>query len=153
MPHEKSFKNPLFSVDGCRGIVYIWRMNEMLTAAATAKVTIISIWSKWEGLEGKLRGRDQNFEYTVEVPVGPTPEATMDQAFILTNHDDRPHGNRCCSTTAGDIMVLDGQHYLVAGEGFTKLSPVQSEAIQKLTSRDTSFGLDFMVKHCNVPNA
>lgn len=126
-------------------------MNATLNSTAT--VTIISIWSKWEGLEGQLRGRDKNFTYDVEVPCEATPTATLENAFCLTNRDDRPNGNRCCSTTAGDIVVLDGQHYLVAGNGYTPLSPAQSEAIQKLTSRDTSFGLDFMVKHCNIPNS
>ncbi len=114
-------------------------------------VTIISIWSKIDGLEGKLHGRDQNFQYSVRVPEGATAQQTLENAFVATNVDNRPNGRRCCSTTAGDIMILDGIHYLVAGCGFTQISLAQSEAIQKLSSRDTSFGLPFMVKHCFVP--
>jgi len=89
----------------------------------------------------------------VEVPCETSPEATLENAFCLTNRDNRPNGNRCCSTTNGDIMVLDGQPYLVEGSGYSKLSPAQFEAVQALTSRDTSFGLDFIIKHNNVPNA
>lgn len=120
---------------------------------AEAIVTIVSIWSKWEGLEGKLHGRDKNFVYDVRVPREASQEATLENAFCLTNRDDRPWGARCCSTTAGDVMFLDGEYYLVAGCGFEKLSLAQFEAIEALSSRDTSFGLDFMIKHCNVPNS
>ena len=112
-----------------------------------ATVTIISIWSKIEGLEGRLAGRTENFQYDVEVPIfvgEDTHEDLLEKAFELTNRDDRPHGNRCCSTTAGDIMVIEGNHYLVEMSGFHKLYLRESEAIQKLTSRDTSFGYKWL---------
>ena len=123
------------------------------TTTATVTVTIISIFSKWPGPEGKLAGRDQNVEYSVEVPAGETPEATLNAAYALTNMDDRPLGNKVCSTSAGDIMVLDGQHYFVDWEGFKKLTPKQSTAIQALTSRDTGMGWDWLVKHNNISNS
>jgi len=114
-----------------------------------ATVTIISIWSKWEGLEGKLAGRDQNFQYDVQVPyegdnIETQLDAILEGAFVMTNMDDRPNGNRCCSTTSGDIMVVNGIHFLVSPCGFNRLTVEESEAIQKLSSRDTSFGLDWM---------
>lgn len=127
-------------------------MNEMTPATTNATVTIISIWSKIDGLEGKLRGRDQNVAYILEVPAGPTPEATLHMAYALTNADDRPLGTKACSTTAGDIMVLSGQHYFVDWTGFKALSLAQSQAIQQLSSRDTGMGFEWLVKHHGISN-
>ena len=70
----------------------------------------------------------------------------MENAYALTNRDDRPMGRQACSTTAGDIMVLGDRHYLVEGCGFRPITLAQSSMIQQLTSRDTSFGFEFMVK-------
>jgi hypothetical protein len=114
-------------------------------------VRIISIWSKVPGAEGRLMNRSENFEYDVEVPAKFRDgrldvEGTLDRAFARTNRDDRPHNKRCCSTSAGDVMVLGGKHYLVAGHGFKELTPEESKAIQALTSRDTSFGYDWLKK-------
>ncbi len=117
----------------------------------TTTVKIISIWSKIDGLEGRLSHRDHNVEYEVEVPTGSTRAETLEAAYDLTNRDDRPMGNQACSTTAGDIMVLDGQHVLVAPAGFTAITEAQSKAIQALTSSDTSLGMDWLVKRCNIP--
>jgi hypothetical protein len=119
----------------------------MTASTVETMVKIISIWSKWDCLEGVVTGRDQNVEYDVQVPLGDTDLETLDNAFGLTNQDDRPLRHKVCSTTAGDIMVLDGQHYLVEGIGFAPITAEQSAAIQKLSSRDTSAGLAFLTKH------
>jgi uncharacterized lipoprotein YajG len=113
-------------------------------------VTVISIWSKWE--ECKDGPRSQNFTYEVAVRAQNELEA-LEEAFCLTNMDNRPHGRLCCATTAGDVMVIDSVPYLVAGNGFEQLTAAQFEAVLRLGSRDTSFGLAFMVKHCGVPAA
>ncbi len=110
-------------------------------------IHIISIWSKINDVEGALRGRNHNFEYDVTVPEGRGDTEALELAFALTNRDDRPHGQSCCSTTSGDIMVLRGQHYLVDPNGYHALTPEESTAIQALTSRDTSFGYSFLKKH------
>ena len=133
-------------------------MKENISETATVRVTIISIWSKIDGLEGTRAGRDKNVEYTVEVPAGNTPEATLDAAYASTNRDDRPLGQSVCATSAGDIMILpnrlfpylDGQHYLVDRYGFKALTLAQSEAIQKLSSRDTSMGFNWLVKRNGI---
>jgi len=109
-----------------------------------AVVKIISIWSKISGLEGRLMGRNHNYEYEVTVTAAADVEDTLEAAFCATNADDRPNGNRVCSTTAGDIMVLDGQHYLVEPHGYREITEAESAQIQTLTSSDTSFGYDFM---------
>jgi len=124
-------------------------MNETLNATAT--VTIISIWSKIEGIEGAALGRDRNFKYHVEVPCESSVEATLENAFCATNIDERPNGSQCCATTTGDIMVLNEQHYLIERSGYSALSAAQSEAVQKLTSRDTSFGLAWLITHNLIP--
>lgn len=113
----------------------------------TSTVTIISIWSKIDSLEGKLRNRDKNVIYNVTVPTGATAEETLGAAFCLTNADDRPLHDSVCSTTAGDIMVLDTQYYLVERVGFRPVTVAEATQSQQLTSRDTSFGYDFMVKN------
>ena len=114
------------------------------TAATTAQVQIISIWSKIDGLEGRLSKRDHNVEYAVEVELGASVEETLENAYAATNRDDRPMGRTACSTTAGDIMVLDGTHYFVEGCGFRALTVEESAKIQALTSRDTSCGYAFL---------
>lgn len=107
-------------------------------------VTIISIWTKRDQ-------RDPAFTYTVNVPEALDASGTLERAFALTNRDDRPNGNRCCATSAGDIMVLDGQAYLVEGVGYHAITPQESEAFQRLTSRDTSFGYKWCVDHQLIP--
>lgn len=108
------------------------------------KVTIVSIWSKIDGLEGRLMGRDKNSVYDVEVELGASVEETLSNAYTLTNLDDRPHGRSACSTTCGDLMILDGVHYFVDGCGFKVLTEEQSAAVQALSSRDTSFGFGYL---------
>lgn len=105
-------------------------------------VTIISIRSKAPEI-----GRYENVQYDVSVPAGETSSRTLQFAFAATNHDQRPMARQACSTSVGDIMVLDGTHYLVDSDDFRTLTEQESEAIQKLTSRDTSFGYDFMVEN------
>ena len=108
-----------------------------------AAVEIISIWSKCK----ELVGHENNFHYTVIVRRNGCSDHMLEDAFRLTNNDHRPLNHEVCSTSTGDILVLDGQHYLVEGFGFRKITHAESEQIQKLTSRDTTFGYNFMVKH------
>lgn len=125
-------------------------MNATLNTTTT--VTIISIWSKWDGLEGKLTGRDKNVVYNVEVEAS-DDQSALNEAFAVTNHDTRPVGQIVCATTPGDILIVNGTHYLVEGCGFSKLTPAVSEALQNLSSRDTSMGLAWLLKHGYLPNA
>lgn len=78
------------------------------------KVTIISFWSSLRG--GKA------FRYEVLVPPGETADETLEHAYSETNRDGRPYGKQACSTTAGDVMYLDGQHYLVEAHGLSSES-------------------------------
>lgn len=117
-------------------------MNETATLPSESQVTIISIWSKAPEI-----GRHDNVTYPVTVIAGASDIETLEEAFNVTNRDTRPWANKVCSTSAGDIMVINGDHYLVEGHGFRKLTAEQSAKIQTLTSRDTSFGFEFMVKH------
>lgn len=107
-------------------------------------VKIISIWSKADG-------SGSNYVYSIVVPNASTPEGVLENAFRLTNQDSRPQRHVCYSTSAGDIMVLNGQHYLVERTGYAKITREQSHAIQNLTSRDTAFGLNYLIRECHVP--
>jgi len=106
-----------------------------MTNKTNVNVTVISIWSK--------RSADASpFSYSVEVNASSAKHA-LDLAFTATNMDDRPFGKQVPSTSVGDILVIDGQHYLVDPDGFSELTLEQSQFIQKrLTSRDTGFGFD-----------
>ena len=50
-------------------------------------------------------------------------------------------------------MRLNETDYLVDRCGFTALTEPQSEAIQKLNSRHTSAGLDWLIQHHSVPDS
>jgi peptidoglycan biosynthesis protein MviN/MurJ (putative lipid II flippase) len=49
----------------------------------------------------------------VRVPRAEEPFATLANAFMVTNMDDRPFGNKVCATTCGDLLELDGNFYLI----------------------------------------
>jgi hypothetical protein len=105
-------------------------------------VTIMSIWTK-------RNAADEPFTYSLPIilPLAELDEeqAALGAAFAATNNDDRPHGRQCCSTSAGDIMIVDGKYFLVEGHGFEPITFEQSVQIRHLTSRETSFGLQDML--------
>jgi len=104
------------------------------------KVTIHSIWSK-------QAPTDRVFTYTVEVPEGTTVMETLENAYCMTNMDDRPRRLEVPSTTAGDIILADGQHWLVENVGYHKLTPEEVAWIStRLTSLTTTFGYAFLVE-------
>jgi hypothetical protein len=115
-------------------------------APKTAKVTVISLWSK-------RAGQAVPPAYDVEVSRCPDPVETLNLAWVLTNRDDRPKAKEVCSTSAGDIMVLDGRHYFVDLTGFQPMTQAQSEAVQTLSSQDTGMGWDWLLVHHLIPNA
>lgn len=86
-------------------------------------------------------------QYTVEVERRDEAIITLDKAWELTNREDRPRAKEFCSTSAGDLMILDGQYYLVEGGSYHPLTPAEAEAAMKLTTRDTSWGYDDLKKH------
>jgi len=109
----------------------------------TAKVTIISIWSK----DPTDSTRQNNVTYTVEVPQSKSCLEILESAFILTNQDNRPMAKKACSTSSGDVMQLCGVSWLVEGSGYHHLAACELDKILKLTSRDTSFGYEFLRKN------
>jgi hypothetical protein len=124
-----------------------------MTETKTATVTIISIWSKWDDAEGKLRGRDKNVVYDVQVPCDNRTDEldTLEAAFRITNLDDRPLARQACASTCGDVFVLNGQHWLVDKSGFTPLTQAQADKVLALSSRDTGMGYSWLVEHKLIP--
>ena len=107
-------------------------------------ITIVSIWTKPSATALPIT-------YDVVVPSGSLFDM-LEAAFILTNQDDRPLGNKVCSTSSGDLMILDGEYHLVQASGFKVLSAAQAQTIMtKLTSRDTSCGFFFMRDQDLIP--
>lgn len=80
--------------------------------------------------------------YTVKVFSYADPLLCLRDAFRSTNCDNRPHSNSLCSTSAGDVMSLDGRFWLIEPVGFKELNLREFDTICDLTSRDTSFGYD-----------
>ena len=103
------------------------------------EIGVISIWTK-------RTAEDSPVAYSVRVEEQPTQEAMLDAAFVLTNRDDRPLWRNVCSTSIGDVLVLDNQPWLVDKVGFKRLTSAQFEAVKALTSRDTSGGFDWLIK-------
>jgi hypothetical protein len=104
-------------------------------------VTIISINSKIPN-DPKY---GSNKVYTVLVPKSKYVQDVLEEAFMATNIDTRPFGTSVCSTSKGDILILDGQHWL-CDRAWTAITQEQSFQIQQLTSRDTSMGLKFLIE-------
>lgn len=101
-------------------------------------VTIISLWSK-------LRWHAPAVRYDV-LAQGSDVDATLENTFSVTNRPGRPMGRQACSTSAGDLMVLDGRHYLVEPQGFHELTDAEAQAIEELSPVDTWWGYDRLVK-------
>lgn len=101
-------------------------------------VTIISIWSK-------RHRNDPPVRYDVSAQ-GDTVNATLERAFALTNVDNRPLALQVDATTTGDIMLLDGKHYLVEDQGFHELTEAEAQRIEHLGSEVTSKGYDWLVR-------
>ncbi len=99
----------------------------------TKTVTIVSRWT-------------DNFTYTVEVNAG-EPAAMLEQAFAMTNRDNRPLGNKVCSTSVGDLLSVDGRRYVVEPCGFVEVTAEQAEAWKKLDSRDAHMGFNWVQQH------
>lgn len=113
-------------------------MNDKLTY-----VTIISITSKAEELGKEY---SQNRVYSVGVVPGTSDEQTLEIAWNHTNMDTRPLGRKVCSSSVGDIFILNGEHWFCNSSGFRKITPEQSLQVQNLTSRDTLFGWDWLIE-------
>lgn len=113
----------------------------MESKSPMVKVTIISINSK-NPADPK---NSSNKVYTIEVRSGKTKGGTLEHAFEATNIDDRPYGTSVCSTSRGDILILDDQHWL-CDSGWTPITQEQSFQIQQLSSRDTSMGIEFLIE-------
>ena len=107
-------------------------------ARAMRVVTIISLWSK-------LRWPIPPVQYEVLAQDGDV-ETTLQDAFAVTKVDGRPMGKQACATTTGDMMVLDGQHYLVEHIGFHELTEAEAQAIMQLSVLETWRGYDRLVQ-------
>jgi hypothetical protein len=113
---------------------------EVLEKARAKKiVTIISLWST-------LRWPIPPVQYDV-LAQDDDVASTLEDAFATTNMDGRPMGKQACATTAGDMMVLDGKHYLVEPSGFHKLTEAEAHAIAQLHVLQTCWGYERLVEN------
>jgi hypothetical protein len=108
-------------------------------APQTKAVTVVAIRAHLESEPLKV--------YTITVPEGPTPVATLELARQAGTGENRPLNRFVPPVRPGDIMILDGEHYLVQIASFAKLSQPESIGIQKLSLKESSFGYAFMTKN------
>jgi len=111
----------------------------LMKARAMKVVTIISLWSKLDrpipAVQYDVLARDGDIN------------TTLQDAYVVTNVDGRPMGRQACATTAGDMMVLHGQHYFVEPRGFRKLTEAEAQAVMQLGVLETMWGFDRLVKN------
>jgi len=102
------------------------------------KQTIVTIISRWT----------DNLVYSVTVAQGwgETVEDALHSAFNLTNQDDRPLRKQVCSTSVGDLMIVNGEYWLVDRSGMKKLDEQQAIAWQQIDARDAHDGWDWCVQ-------
>jgi hypothetical protein len=108
------------------------------------RVTIVSLWSKIDGLEGILSHRDHNVTYSIVIPAGDTDEDTLEAAFMLTNLDTRPNAAHACSTTVGDLMLLNRQWWFVDRTGFIAITEAEARQVKELSSTETGRGWAYL---------
>ena len=113
--------------------------HEVLEVARVMKVvTIISLWSALGRAAAPVR-------YDVLAEDGDV-ETTLQDAYEYTNVDGRPMAKEACATTAGDMLVLDGRHYLVDPFGFHELTQAEAQKILKLSVLATRWGYDQLLR-------
>jgi hypothetical protein len=121
------------------------------------QITITSLWSKLHPAS-----HNANLTYIVELDAEydqmlPGENRTdwihraLEAAYALTNRDGRPFARAVCSTSTGDIMVLDGQAYFVEGIGLAALSPAQAAAAARLSVLETYRGYTWLREHNLIP--
>lgn len=111
-------------------------------ARAMKIVTIISLWSKLR----KPLPPPPPIQYDVLAQDGDVA-TTLEDAYAVTNMDGRPMGRQAWATTTGDMMLLDGKHYLVEPHGFRELTDAEAQAIKQLDCRETCGGYDRLVEN------
>ena len=87
-----------------------------------------------------------NYTYTVDVPAGSVIDM-LNAAFALTNRDDRPFGNKVCSTSIGDILSVDDRCFIVEPCGFVEVSKDTSVAWERIDPRDAHMGFAYCAEH------
>lgn len=114
--------------------------QEALRKAQTMKiVTVISVWSQ----QGRAAAP---VHYDVLATDG-YPSVTLEDAFAITNIDGRPMGRQACAITTGDVVILDGQHYLVEDRGFHPLTDAEAKTIIQLSALQTCRGYAWLVQN------
>ena len=84
-------------------------------------------------------------QYEVLVAHGDIDEM-LEQAYAMSNKDGRPLGRQVPATTPGDMLLLDGQHYLVEHQGFHKLNERQARSVKRLGCMDAWRGYHWLVR-------
>jgi hypothetical protein len=54
------------------------------------------------------------------------------------------------SSMVGDVYILEGEHFMVNGTGFIRLTPTQSFEVQRADDVDRLMGWKWMAEHKNV---
>ena len=111
------------------------------TRAAVARCTVYHATDPWAMLvpspDNWLLDRERQFRCVakVDVPLGTPLQVVLEDVFTLTNHrdDDRPWTSNpevlwhdegeVRSTSAGDVIVVDGRAWMVMAQGWKEIVP------------------------------
>lgn len=108
-----------------------------------ARVLVVSLWSK-----DYPKDNPKHLRVDMSMPAGAEPIDVLEEAFMVTNRDDRPGRTEIPSTSIGDLMFYNDQWYMVDREGFEPLKVEQAvKAMSELTSRDTGMGYAWLHEH------
>lgn len=96
-------------------------------------VTITSLWT-------------DGFTYSVEVRTG-EPLSMLEEAFCITNRDDRPLGSKVCSTSVGDLLAIGERYWVVEPASFIEINAEEAARWRRTDSRDVHMGFSFCRTH------
>lgn len=103
-------------------------------------VTIFSNWTKrLMTKQAEIVNGEQGLldRYEVWIPDARTVAEALEAAWELTNDaNKRPYAQQVCSTTVGDLLLVEGQHYLVTHFYFEPLTEAEAQAIRGLGLAD-----------------
>lgn len=90
--------------------------------------------------------RTDGFTYNVEVSTG-EPMDMLEEAFAITNRDDRPLGRKVCSTSVGDLLAIGERCWVVEPDGFAEISAEEAARWKRTSSRDAIMGFNYCRNH------
>lgn len=107
-----------------------------------------------------LAGQVDNYQFPTERVLGMPLTQALGHIFMDCNHIDTAnwfstHPVKARSMSVGDVVIVqqdrESTYWLVAGVGFRQISHRMSRAWKRISARDASFDLDWLIEKGLVP--